>query len=94
MPAKTTKTKALARAKPAGQRKLNLTRYIAATGDLAAAIKQYQKLLVRMWAGKKIDVRAFDQTLRVMNKAGDVFDKLTEKHEQPILDYVDSQEAD
>jgi hypothetical protein len=94
MPAKASKTKAPARAKPAGWHKLNLTRYIAATGDLAAAMKQYQKLLARMNAEAKIDVQAFDQALRTMNKAGDTFDKLTEKHEQSILDYVDSQETD
>ncbi len=94
MPAKTSKSKTVTRAKAAGRRKLNLTRYIAATGDLAAALKQYQRQLTRMGAGRKVDVQAFDEALRAMNKAGDGFDKLTEKHEQAVLDYVDSQETD
>ena len=90
MPTKTTKTKAVAKPKPAARRKLSLTRYIAATGDLAAAMKTYQTLLKGINAGRKIDVTTFDQTLKAMNKAGDAFDKLSDKHEQSILDYVDS----
>jgi hypothetical protein len=42
-----------------------------------------------MAAGRKIDVRAFDAAVKAMNKAGDSFDKLTEKHEQAVLEYVD-----
>jgi hypothetical protein len=94
MPTKTSKTKVVAKPKPAARRKLNLTRYIAATGDLAAAMKAYQTLLKGIDAGKKIDVQAFDQTLKAMNKAGDAFDKLCDKHEQAVLDYVDNLAAE
>lgn len=91
MPTKASKkTKTVAKPKPAARRKLNLTRYIAATGDLAAAMKSYQTLLKGINAGRKIDVKAFDQTLKAMNKAGEAFDQLSDKHEEAVLDYVDS----
>ena len=83
-----TATKKTAAAKPAARRKLNLTRYVEVTGDLAAALKQYQGLLKGIAAGRKIDVKAFDATVKAMNKAGDNFDKLTGKHGDAVLDYV------
>ena len=81
-------------AKPAARRKLNLTHYVAVTGDLAAALKQYQGLLKGIGAGRKIDIQAFDAAIKAMNKAGDNFDKLTEKHEDAVLEYVDQLEAE
>lgn len=81
-----TKTKAT---KPAARRKPNLARYIAVTGELAAALKAYQGLLKRMADGRKIDVTAFDAVVKAMNKAGDTWDRLTEKHEEDVLDYID-----
>ena len=83
MPTKTTVRK------PAAPRKLKLTRYIAVTGELAAALKTYQGLLKRMADGRKIDAEAFDAAVKAMNKAGDNWDHLTEKHEEEVLDYID-----
>jgi len=83
MPTKTTVRK------PAATRKLKLTRYIAVTGELAAALKGYQGLLKRMADGRKIDAKAFDAVVKAMNKAGDNWDRLTEKHEEAVLDYID-----
>ncbi len=85
-----TKTKAR---KPVARRKPSLARYVKVTGELAAALKAYQGLLKRMAEGRKIDVMAFDAAVKAMNKAGDNFDKLTEKHEEDVLDYVDESEA-
>jgi hypothetical protein len=94
MPTKTTKSKTVAsRAKPAAQRAPKITRYIAVTGDLAAAMKDFQKHLAIIGAGKKVDVKAFDRTLKAMNKAGEVFDALTDKYEEAVLEYVDRQAA-
>ena len=84
MPTKTTQRK------PA-QRAPRLTRYVAVVGDLAATLKAYQKLLQKIDEGKKIDVKAFELTIKALNKAGDQFDALTLKHEKAILDYVDEQ---
>jgi hypothetical protein len=94
---KTTPAKAVApkpAAKPAARRLLNLTRYVEVTGELAAALKQYQGLLKGIAAGRKIDVKAFDAAVKAMNKAGDNFDKLTEKHEDAVLTYVDQLEQE
>jgi hypothetical protein len=96
-PAKAAAAKAAApkpAAKPAARRALNLTRYVEVTGDLAAALKQYQTLLKGIAAGRKIDVKAFDAAVKAMNKAGDNFDKLTEKHEDAVLTYVDQLELE
>ena len=76
-------------AKIAAPRPLKIARYVTVTGELAAALKQYQGLLKGMAAGRKIDVSAFDAAVKAMNTAGDNFDKLTEKHEQAVLEYVD-----
>lgn len=86
---KTTRKPAPGRAKPAAQRKPRLARYIAVTGDLAAAMKGYQKVLRNIDAGKKIDVKAFDRTIDAMNKAIEQFEALSDKQEQAVLDYVD-----
>ena len=75
--------------KPVARRPLKMARYVEVTGELAAAIKQYQGLLKGIAAGRKIDVAAFDACVNAMNKAGDQFDKLTEKHEDAVLEYVD-----
>ena len=86
MPNKTAKPKtAPRRPRPA------LRRYVAVVGDLAATLKAYQKLLQKIDEGKKIDVTAFELTIKALNKAGDQFDALTLKHEKAILDYVDEQ---
>jgi hypothetical protein len=94
MMATKTATKKTPAAKPAARRKLNLTRYVEVTGELAAALKQYQGVLKSINAGRKIDVKAFDAVVKAMNKAGDNFDKLTEKHEDAVLIYVDQLEAE
>jgi hypothetical protein len=86
MPTKTTKRR------PA-QRPPRLTRYVAVVGELAAAMKGYQKLLQKIDGRKKIDVKGFELTIRALNKAGDQFDALTKKHQKAILDYVDEQTA-
>ena len=90
---KTAAAKAVA-AQPAARRKLNLTRYVEATGELAAVIKQYQGLLKGIAAGRNIDVKTFDATIRGMNKAWEKFDKLSEKHEEAVFEYVDQLEAE
>jgi hypothetical protein len=90
---KTTRKPAARRAKPAAQRKPRLARYIAVTGDLAAAMKGYQKVLQNIDAGKKIDVKAFDRTINAMNKAIEQFEALSDKQEQAVLDYVDGHAA-
>ena len=84
----------IAAKKPAARRKLNLARYVEVTGELAAALKQYQGLLKRIASGQKIDVNAFEVAVKAMNKAGDKFDILTEKHEEDVLDYIDQLQAD
>ena len=94
MPTKTAKSKPRARvARPVATRRPRLARYITVVGDLAAAMKTYQKLLQKIDGGKKVDVTAFEQTIKAMNRAGDQFDALTAKHEKAILDYVDDQAA-
>jgi hypothetical protein len=90
----TKKTPVKPAAKPAARRKLNLTRYVEATGELAAVIKQYQSLLKGIAAGRKIDVKAFDTTIKALNKAWENFDKLTDKHENAVLEYVDQLELE
>jgi hypothetical protein len=87
--ATTAKKAAPANVKPVARRPLKIARYVEVTGDLAAALKQYQGLLKGIAAGRKIDVVAFDAAVKAMNKAGDDFDKLTEKHEDAVLEYVD-----
>ena len=95
-PAKAKAAKPVAKpaAKPAARKKLNLTRYVEATGALAAALKQYQSMLKGINAGRKIDVKVFDATVNAMNKAGDNFDTLTQKHEDDVLIYVDQLEME
>ncbi len=85
-----TKTKSVKSA----PRKLKLARYIAVTGELAAALKAYQGLLKRMADGRKIDAKAFDEAVKAMNRAGDNWDRLTEKHEEAVLDYIDQSVVD
>ena len=97
MPTKTSKSKTVSpkpaaprKPKAAAPRKLKIARYIAVTGDLSAAIKEYQTLLKAIAAGRKIDVKAFDHAITAMNKSGELFDTLSDKHEQAVLDYVDA----
>ena len=86
MTTKTTSTAAAA--KSAARRRPNLTRYIEVTGELSAVVKQYQGVLKRIAAGRPVDPKAFDALAKALNKAGDNFDKLTDKHEDAVLEYV------